>query len=102
MFRNALPTKAEPSVPAFPLAAISGQSVNEFDPKLKVGYVQSWDIGFQREITRDTVLEVRYIGNHGTRLWRNVNMNEVNIFNNGFLMQPAPRIVRMQIAADAR
>ena len=62
-------------------------SVNDFAPNLKVGYVQSWDIGFQRELTRDTVLEVRYIGNHGTDLWRTINLNEVNIFNNGFLSE---------------
>ena len=31
------------------------------------------------------MLEVRYVGNHGTRLWRNVNLNETNIFNSGLL-----------------
>src|SRR5262249_54091617 len=53
----------------------------------RVGYVQSWTLSFQRELTRDTVLEVRYVGNHGTRLWRNINLNEINIFNNGFLSE---------------
>ncbi|MGH7463111.1 MAG: hypothetical protein ACREMA_19050, partial [Longimicrobiales bacterium] len=28
---------------------------------------------------------MRYVGNHGTRLWRQININEVNIFENGFL-----------------
>ena len=60
-------------------------SVNDFSPNLKTGYVQSWDIGIQRELTRDTVLEVRYVGNHGTDLWRQVNINEINIFENGFV-----------------
>jgi hypothetical protein len=87
LFRNPLPARPEPQTPTFPLAALAGNSVNEFDPNLKVGYVQSWDIGFQRELTRDTVLEVRYVGNHGTRLWRNINLNEINIFNNGFLQE---------------
>ena len=41
----------------------------------------------QRELTRDTVLEVRYVGNHGTDLWRQVNINEINIFENGFLQR---------------
>ena len=59
--------------------------MNDFDPNLKMGYVQSWNIGYQRELTRDTVLEVRYTGNHGVHEWRQVNLNEVNIFENGFL-----------------
>src|SRR5262249_44194623 len=62
-----------------------GNSVADFSPNLRTGYVQSWDLGIQREITRDTVLEVRYVANHGTDLWRAVNINEINIFENGFL-----------------
>jgi hypothetical protein len=62
-----------------------GNAVNAFDPNLKPGYVQSWTFGIQRELTKDTVLEVRYVGNHGTKLWRQVELNQVNISNNGFL-----------------
>ncbi|HTS31375.1 MAG TPA: TonB-dependent receptor [Bryobacteraceae bacterium] len=80
-----LPSRSVASTPVFPLAAPAGTSLNEFSPNLKLSYVQSWDIGFQRELTRDTVLEIRYIGNHGTDLWRTVNLNEVNVFENGFL-----------------
>ena len=80
-----LPSRSVATTPAFPQAAPVGTSLNEFAPNLRVGYVQSWDIGFQRELTRDTVLEIRYIGNHGTDLWRNINLNEVNVFENGFL-----------------
>ena len=86
LFRQAnLPSRAAPATPSFPLAVAAGNSVNDFSPNLKTGYVQSWDIGLQRELTRDTVLEVRYVGNHGTDLWRQVNINEINIFENGFL-----------------
>ncbi len=86
LFSNGtLPSRSVASTPAFPQAAPVGTSLNEFAPNLRPGYVQSWDIGFQRELTQDTVIEIRYIGNHGTDLWRNVNLNEVNIFENGFL-----------------
>ena len=87
LFRNPLPAKTAPTTPSFPLAAIAGNSVNDFSSNLKVGYVQSWDIGFQRELSRDTVMELRYVGNHGTDLWRTINLNEVNIFENGFLSE---------------
>lgn len=72
---------------AFNITPFSGQSVNMFSPDLGIPIVQNWSIGIQREITPDTVVEVRYIGNHGTGLWRQVNLNEVNIFENGFLQE---------------
>ncbi len=85
LFRNGtLPSRTTSTAPAFPIAAAAGNSASDFDPKLKTGYVQSWDIGIQRQLTRDTVLEVRYIGNHGTDLWRSVNLNEINTIENGF------------------
>jgi hypothetical protein len=85
LFRNAgLPSRPAPSAPSFPLAAVAGNSVNDFDPNIKTGYVQSWDFGFQRELSRDTVIEFRYVANHGTDLWRTLNLNEINTVENGF------------------
>ncbi len=69
----------------FPLTALQGNSVNDFNPNLKPGYVQSWTFGIQRELSKDMALEIRYVGNHATRLWRQYEIGEVNIFENGFL-----------------
>ena len=80
-----LPSRAEPTKPTYPIAVNAGQSVNDFDPNLKMGYVQSWNVSFQRELAKSTVLDVRYVGNHSVGLWRQINLNEVNIFENGFL-----------------
>ncbi|MGH9942060.1 MAG: carboxypeptidase regulatory-like domain-containing protein, partial [Pyrinomonadaceae bacterium] len=55
------------------------------DPELKTPYVQQWNLGIEREIFRDTALEVRYVGNHGTKLLRGIDINQVRIFENGFL-----------------
>ncbi len=78
-----------PSVPIppsnFPLSGALGVDFNEWDPNLRMGYTQSWTFGLQRELSKDMALEVRYVGNHGTKLWRQINVNEVNIFENGFL-----------------
>ena len=52
---------------------------------LETGYVQSWNIGVQRLIMKDTVIEARYLGNKGHNLWHTFNLNEVNIFENGFV-----------------
>ena len=85
-FRDAsLPSRPFPSTPTYPITPATTNSLNDFDPNLKLGYVQSWNVGFQRELDRNTVLEVRYTGNHGTSLWRQYNLNEVNIVENGYL-----------------
>ncbi|HLH19621.1 MAG TPA: carboxypeptidase-like regulatory domain-containing protein [Bryobacteraceae bacterium] len=81
------------STPSYPISACFTCSLNGIDPNLKMGYVQSWNIGYQREIQRNTVVEIRYNGNHGTDLWRQLNLNEVNILENGFLSE-------FQIAAN--
>jgi hypothetical protein len=88
LFRDpTLPTLPFSATPSYPLPVNPGNSVNDFDPNLKGRYVESWNLGFQRSLTQDTVLEVRYIGNRSARFWANVNLNEVNIFENGFLDQ---------------
>ncbi len=84
-FRDAtLPARVAPQRPTYPIPVVAGNSVNEFDPNLRMGYVQSWTLSFQRELNQNTVLDVRYVGNHGVGLWRQSNLNEVNIFENGF------------------
>jgi hypothetical protein len=86
LFRDGvLPTRAVPSGDRFPITAGPGASFNEWDPNLRMGYVQSWAFGIQRELTKNTALEIRYVANHGTKLWRQLELNEVNIFENGFL-----------------
>jgi hypothetical protein len=57
------------------------------DPKLRSPYVHQWNIGYEREIFKNTALEVRYVGNYEPNGWRTVNINEINIFENGFLQE---------------
>jgi hypothetical protein len=88
LFRNGnLPSRSYPAAPTYPIPSSPGSSLNAFDPNLKMGYVQSWNFGFQRELTRNTVMEIRYTGNQGVHLWRQVNLNELNIYENGFLSE---------------
>lgn len=55
------------------------------DPDLRVPYVQQWSFGYEREIFPNTAFEIRYVGNKGVKLFRAVDYNEINIFENGFL-----------------
>lgn len=80
-----------PSSFTFPLPlsnfAFSGTTISTIDPNIKAPYVQTWSAGIQRELKEGTVFEIRYAGNHALDLWHTYNVNEVNIFENGFLNQ---------------
>jgi hypothetical protein len=67
--------------------AFTDTTISTIDPKIRAPYVQTWSASIQREFGQGSVLEVRYAGNRGVRLWRTYNINEVNIFENGFLKQ---------------
>jgi Carboxypeptidase regulatory-like domain/TonB-dependent Receptor Plug Domain len=82
---NRLSPAPFPSEPTYPLTGDIANSANIFDPNLKVPYVQSWSFGIQREIAKDTAIEVRYVGNRQLRGWTAYDLNEPNIVENGFL-----------------
>ena len=86
-------TRPTVPVPAFkiPRTLRDQQAINvnptvfTIDPNLRTPYVQQWNLGVEREIFRDTVAEVRYVGNHGVKLTRGIDINQVVVFGNGFL-----------------
>ena len=82
------------NVATFGLA--NGQAM--IDPNLVTPYVQQWNIGLEHSV-HSTLFAVRYVGNHGTKLLRAFDLNQVIISNilpdflkaqnNGFLAQKA-------------
>jgi hypothetical protein len=54
------------------------------DPNIKTGYVDSFSFGYQRQLDRDSVIEIRYVGNRGHKLRRTNFVNEINTIENGF------------------
>ncbi len=58
-----------------------------FDPNLRAPYTVNYSFGIQRELWKNNVLEIRYVGNQSKLAWRTSNLNEVNIFENGFLTE---------------
>jgi len=84
---GALPVNNLSTTPTYPIPLAANISINEIDPTLRQAYVQNWVVSLQREVAKDTVLDVRYVANHAVGLWRQVNLNEVNIFENGFLKE---------------
>jgi hypothetical protein len=87
-FRNGLPAPPNfQSSPVYPNTGSITDSINEFKPDLKIGRVDSVTFGIQREIDSNNVIEVRYVGNRGKDLWRQYDLNEVNVIENGFLSE---------------
>ncbi|MGH9416991.1 MAG: carboxypeptidase-like regulatory domain-containing protein [Terriglobales bacterium] len=84
---SAFPTSFGFPFPQSEFALNGGQSLGYVNPDLKTPYTQSWNLGIQRELPGRLVLEVRYMGNKSTHMWHYQNMDEVNIFENGFLPQ---------------
>ena len=67
------------------ILANTGNGLWAIDPNIRIPYVHQYSAGFEREIFKDTALEIRYVGNQSTNQWRAIDFNEVNIFENGFL-----------------
>jgi carboxypeptidase family protein len=84
LLRDGIPALTNQPTLKFPITSAIDKSANGFYPGLDTGYVQSWTLGWQRELSKDTAIEVRYVGNRGIKLWRQYNLNEVNLVENGF------------------
>ncbi len=74
-----------PASISYPFSPAITDSINAFIPNLKLGYVESFTLGVQRELNKDTVIEARYVGNRGHKLWRQYNINEGNALENGYI-----------------
>jgi hypothetical protein len=53
-------------------------------PDLVVPYVQQWNLGIQQSV-KNTIIDIRYVGNHATKQYRAFDFNQVVINENGFL-----------------
>jgi hypothetical protein len=60
-------------------------TVFAIDPNLEMQQNMEYNFGIQREIGFDTVLEIRYVGGRSNNMVRGIDVNQVEIRNNGFL-----------------
>ncbi|HXS99035.1 MAG TPA: carboxypeptidase-like regulatory domain-containing protein [Candidatus Limnocylindrales bacterium] len=56
-----------------------------FNPNIRSPYVEEFNVSLQHQIGRSSAFEIRYAGNVAMHVWDAYNINEVNIFENGFL-----------------
>ncbi len=88
--KNRLYQASFPTSPTFPIPvrANRADAIYAFAPDIQIGRAQTWTVGFQRSITRDMAMEVRYVGTRGSNQWSQLNWNGIrgeNIVANGFL-----------------
>jgi hypothetical protein len=82
-----------PTTPTYPLVGDpfvqATNSVNVYDPNIKIPYSQSWTLGIQRELGQNTAIEFRYVGARNLRGWTTYDLNSVefNIAENGLLQE---------------
>jgi hypothetical protein len=65
----------------------ANQPFGTVDPNIRSPYIENWYFGVQRQLPGNTVVEVNYVGNHSIHMWMNYDLNEENIFENGFLSE---------------
>jgi hypothetical protein len=70
----------QPTTPVLTLPLTRSFSAVVFKPNLATGYVQQWSLTAQRELARNTVLEVGYLGNRGVKLFADVDLNQTRIY----------------------
>ncbi len=71
------PAVRQELAPFLTLGIFDPRNFNRTDvtPTLSPDLVHSWSFGIQREITPRSVVELRYVGNHGSDLFQSINAN---------------------------
>lgn len=88
--RDRLYTGSFPADPTFPIAVLPnrGSSLNGFAGNIQIPYARTWTIGFQRALSQDMAMEVRYVGTWGVKQWSALSYNTIRperLAINGFL-----------------
>jgi Carboxypeptidase regulatory-like domain len=84
---NTLPGSFTFPMPMSLFSLNNGNAIAYMNPNLVSPYVNNWTLAIQRQLPGSTLLEVRYVGNKTVHMWHYQNVQETNIFENGFLGQ---------------
>ncbi len=87
--RDGIPSVAPPSnlVPRNQLqpAPFGAGTITVVDPAFRSPATNQWGLSVQRDIGKNIVVDVAYLGRSAYNLFGAYNVNQVDIFNNGFL-----------------
>jgi hypothetical protein len=65
--------------------AVSSNSMRVFDADFTTPITHGWAITYQRQLFKQTLIEVAYVGRRAENLYGAYNVNQVEIVDNGFL-----------------
>jgi hypothetical protein len=83
---NLAPAPFNPT-PSYPIVAAVTQSIAGFDPDIQMAYSDSVQAGITRSLGKSMAVEVRYVGTRGHGDWNDLNYNQANLVENGFLKE---------------
>jgi hypothetical protein len=81
---DGVPALVKPAAPQLTVPVTRSNSISVPIPNLRTGYVAQFSLNVQREVFRNTVLELGYVGTRGIKLFMHQNVNQHRI-NDGFL-----------------
>jgi len=77
---DGIPVLQPPSAPELHPPATRTADLFLFSPNLRTGYVEHYSLSIQREIFRNTVIDMSYVGSHGIKLFMDINFNQPRIY----------------------
>jgi len=73
---------------------VSNANMTVLDPNYKTPTTHQWSFSMQREIARQTVVEVSYFGRRAYHLLGAYNANQAEVLRNGFVV--TTQVARIQ------
>ncbi|HWX55898.1 MAG TPA: TonB-dependent receptor [Verrucomicrobiae bacterium] len=68
----------QPGVRVFDPATFGATDVFTVDQKMRTPYIQVYNLNLERELARNVALQIGYVGSAGRKLFRYVDLNQVN------------------------
>jgi hypothetical protein len=65
-------------VPVFPAASFSAADVFTVNQNIRTPYTQVYNLNVQQQLNRSVALQVGYVGSQGRKLFRYVDINQIN------------------------
>jgi hypothetical protein len=78
---DGVPKLVQPTTPQLTVPATRSNSITVPVPDLRTGYVGQFNLSVQRELLRNTVLELGYVGTRGVKLFMHQNLNQFRIYD---------------------
>jgi carboxypeptidase family protein/TonB-dependent receptor-like protein len=78
-----------PNTPTYPIVSRPNRAddLGAFAPDIQIASARTWTVSFQRALTKDMAVDIRYVGTRGVNQWSTLNYNDdsVNLETNRFI-----------------